>query len=80
MQTNDSNPPDQEGALWDANDVASYLKASRSWVYQRAEAGQLPCLRIGGLLRFDPAAVRAHARGEQPVHARVIPLTPRRRK
>jgi hypothetical protein len=25
-------------ALWDANDVARYLKVSRSWVYQRAEA------------------------------------------
>ena len=50
--------------LWDANDVASYLKASRSWVYQRAEAGLLPCLRIGGLLRFDPAVVQAWARGD----------------
>ena len=45
--------------LWDANDVAAYLKVSRSWVYQRAEAGQLPYLRVGGLLRFDPESVRA---------------------
>ncbi len=29
--------------LWDANDAARYLKVSRSWVYQRAEAGLLPC-------------------------------------
>ena len=36
--------------LWDANDVARYLKASRSWVYHQAEAGRLPHLRIGGLL------------------------------
>jgi excisionase family DNA binding protein len=28
-------------------DVARYLKVSRSWVYQRAEAGQLPCVRVG---------------------------------
>src|SRR6266478_8521607 len=26
-------------------------------IYQRAEAGLLPCLRVGGLLRFDPATV-----------------------
>ena len=26
--------------LWDANDVARYLKASRSWVYHQAEAGR----------------------------------------
>lgn len=48
--------------LWDARDVAAYLKVSRSWVYHQAEAGLLPCLRIGGLLRFDPIAVRAFAR------------------
>ena len=40
--------------LWDANDVARYMKASRSWVYHQAEAGNLPHLRIGALLRFDP--------------------------
>ena len=46
-------------ALWDANDVARYLKVSRSWVYQRAEAGLLPYVRVGGLLRFDPESIRA---------------------
>jgi hypothetical protein len=55
---------DFEG-LWDARTVAAYYKASRSWVYQQAESGLLPCLHIGGLLRFDPAAVRAFARGER---------------
>jgi antitoxin HigA-1 len=35
---------------------------SRSWVYHRAEAGLLPHLRVGGLLRFDPDVVRAFAR------------------
>jgi excisionase family DNA binding protein len=50
--------------LWDANDVARYLKVSRSWVYHRAEAGLLPLRRIGGLLRFDPAAIRAYAQND----------------
>ena len=60
------NAAQEEAAdiLWDARDVARFLKASRSWVYHRAEAGELPCLRVGGLLRFDPATVRAFARGE----------------
>lgn len=59
--------------LWDANDAARYLKVSRSWVYQRAESGQLPCLHVGGLIRFDPATVRAFARGEiQP--SKVLPF------
>jgi excisionase family DNA binding protein len=52
--------------LWSVVDVATYLKASRSWVYQKAEAGLLPCLHLGGLLRFEPTAVRAWARGEGP--------------
>ena len=58
-------------ALWDANDVAHYLKVSRSWVYQKAEAGLLPSFRIGGLLRFNPEAVRAWAQGKP---ATVLPI------
>ncbi|AFE05834.1 hypothetical protein COCOR_04434 [Corallococcus coralloides DSM 2259] len=48
-----------EDSLWDANDVARFLKSSRSWVYQQAQVGRLPCVKIGGLLRFDPNAIRA---------------------
>jgi len=80
-----TNPKDAatEGAdeLWDANDAARYLKVSRSWVYQRAEAGTLPCLRIGGLLRFDPATIRAFARGEiQPPKILPFPASPSGKK
>ena len=49
--------------LWDANDVARFFAASRSWVYHQSEAGTLPCLRIGGFLRFDPSTIRAFAAG-----------------
>lgn len=69
MSTPDSSAPFE--ALWDARDVAAYLKVSRSWVYQKSEAGLLPCLRVGGLVRFDPGAIRAWARGAPAV---VIPL------
>lgn len=54
----------EEPRLWDARDVAGYLKASRSWVYHQAERGHLPCMRIRGLLRFDPEAIRRFARGQ----------------
>ncbi len=60
--------------LWDAKDVADFLKVSRSWVYQKAEAGLLPYLKVGALLRFDPTAVKAWARGESAGIARVVPL------
>jgi len=59
-----TNGTAQDEALWDANDVARFLKASRSWVYQRAQSGQLPYVKIGGLLRFEPAAIRAFIRGQ----------------
>jgi excisionase family DNA binding protein len=53
-------------ALWDARDVAAYLKVSRSWVYQRSENGTLPSVRIGGLRRFVPEQIRAFAVGDSP--------------
>ena len=50
-------------SLWTAVDVARFLRVSRSWVYARCEAGLLPCLRIGGLRRFDPKVIKAWAAG-----------------
>jgi excisionase family DNA binding protein len=70
-------PADPMGELWDAKDAARYLKVSRSWIYQRAESGLLPCLRVGGLIRFDPEAIRAFARGEvQPPKILAFPTSP----
>jgi hypothetical protein len=62
------------GTLWTADDVAAFLKASRSWVYQQSEAGRLPCVKVVGLLRFNPAAVRAFAQGQPERMADVLPL------
>ena len=68
------------GTLWRVNDVMRYLQASRSWVYQKAEAGILPSLRVGGLLRFDPNAVRSFAQGLPAREAQILPLKrPQRR-
>lgn len=44
--------------LWRVGDVARFLSMSTSWVYKEAEAGRLPCRRIGAALRFHPEAVR----------------------
>jgi excisionase family DNA binding protein len=63
--------------LWTAKDVANFLRVSRSWVYHRAEAGDLPCLQIGGLVRFEPERIRAYARGERPTVATVVALRSR---
>lgn len=58
-------------SLWTAKDVAKFLRASRSWVYQRAESGELPSLRIGGMLRFEPESIVAFARRGQSAPARL---------
>jgi excisionase family DNA binding protein len=50
--------------LWDSQDVANYLKASRSFVYKAIDQRTIPFLRIGGLVRFKPEAVRAFAEGK----------------
>jgi predicted DNA-binding transcriptional regulator AlpA len=61
-----------EGGLWDADDLASYLKASRSWVYDAAAADRIPSIHVSGMLRFDPAAIKAWAKGRSP--GRVLPM------
>jgi excisionase family DNA binding protein len=49
-------------------DVARRLGVSRSWVYDAAASGRIPCLRLGGLdgpLRFLPEDIEnwlEHAR------------------
>ena len=54
----------REDRLWDPLDVARYLGISRNSVYAQVDAGALPCVRIGGLLKFDPAKIRAIGKGE----------------
>jgi len=61
-----STPPEASPSLWTVQDVAAYLKTSRSWVYQRiAGVDAIPSMRVGGLLRFEPEEVKAWARGER---------------
>ncbi len=69
----------EEAPLWDARDVARYLKKSVSWVYHAAAADEVPCRRIGGSLRFAPEEIRAFARGESGL-GRMIPQASGRAK
>ena len=69
-------PPDE--MLWTAREVATYLRASLSWVYKAAERGELPCIRLGAMLRFDPSAIRAWLDARAAASAaNIIPLAER---
>jgi hypothetical protein len=60
--------------LWDARDVARFLGVHRNWVYLQAEAGTIPCVRIGGLLRFEPDTIRAIGKGDPVKGGRVVAI------
>lgn len=76
----DRDLPQRHDPLWTAQDVADYLRLSRSWVYHHAESGELPCRRVLGNLRFCPAEIQAYVRGTKPESARVVSLVGRRAK
>jgi predicted DNA-binding transcriptional regulator AlpA len=73
-------PPtvDQEEQLWTAAQVARFLNVSRTWVYRETSAGRLPYSRILGLVRYDPAEIRAlKEKGRQQPGRVVLSLTPK---
>ena len=47
-----------EEALWTAKEVAFFLKCSVNWVYLHSASGTLPHVKVGGLLRFVPEAIK----------------------
>ncbi len=61
-------------ALWKVPEVAAFVGCSRSKIYQGAEAGTIPCIRVGGQLRFEPDVIRRWARGDAPATTRVLPI------
>lgn len=74
-----AKPPLSDG-MWSAEQVAAFLGMSKSWVYERAESGELAAVRLGGRLRFSSHVVREYAqRGEQEA-PKVISMSARRRK
>ncbi len=44
--------------LMTAAEVATWLRIDAHEVYRRARRGEIPCVRLGRLVRFEPAAIR----------------------
>ena len=57
---------DRDGALDEmltVAEVATWLKVSRSWIYERTRArgpDRLPHMKLGKYLRFDPRRIREY--------------------
>lgn len=50
-----STPP----RLLTVYEVADLLGKSREWVYRQADVGNLPVIRVGRSIRFDPTEIAA---------------------
>ena len=48
--------------LWNVEDVAAFLRVRSKAVYRLVEAGDLPHLKIGRRVRFEPAAIERFIR------------------
>ena len=66
-------------ALWTVADVARFFRCSTSIVYKRVARGDLPCVRFGALVRFDPSTIYALARGGPATSAQTQLVTFERR-
>jgi excisionase family DNA binding protein len=48
-----------------APELARLLAVDRATIYRQAQAGILPCFRIGATVRFEPRAVAAWLRDRE---------------
>lgn len=61
-------------------EVATWLKMSRIWVYKQAEKGLLPFHRVGDAIRFDPEEIRAYLNERKGIKKNYSkPRNPKRR-
>lgn len=66
------NSDPEQAPLWTLQDVATHLRCTVRHVQNLIGRG-LPCLRIGKLVRFDPAEVKSFLRARRDVPGRGNP-------
>jgi excisionase family DNA binding protein len=62
-----TNLIDVPEALWDKDRLAEYLDLHPVTVLRTAREGRIPCIRIGGLVRFDPTDIREFLKAKPQV-------------
>jgi excisionase family DNA binding protein len=70
--------PADPDALLSVPQLAALLGVSIAWVHDRHRALRIPSVRIGGLLRFERAAVLEWLREQPRAFGGVVPFPPRR--
>lgn len=67
--------------LWNVTDVMKFLNCRRTFVYEHARSGDLPHVRIGNFLRFEPDQVREWVKRNRntALSATVLPIAGGRR-
>jgi excisionase family DNA binding protein len=76
-----SEPPAGGGdRLLSVKELAHKLDVSIPWVYQRVASGEIPVIRVGGLVRFHWPAIWAWLGCDSPPPNGVLPSNPRRRR
>lgn len=54
------DPPTGEEDLLTVPEVCARLRVTKDWLYDQVEARQIPHVRLGRHLRFDPAQLRTY--------------------
>lgn len=60
--------------LWTVQDIMRVLGVKKSWVYERTASGELPHIRLGAYIRFDPEDVRRYIQSKKNKPATLLHL------
>lgn len=60
-----SQPEQNIEQLWTVKDLMKALNLKRSWVYAAVERKEIPHLRLGTHVRFEPEVVRAWLKSQR---------------
>lgn len=66
--------------LWTVQQARAFLNVSRTFIYEHCARGDLPHVRLGGHIRFEPDEVRAWVKKNRSTapSATVLPIGGRR--
>lgn len=71
-KSSSSSPPDDLVTvhLVDIAEMAHILGVHKSWLYERTRFNQIPCVRLGRYVRFEPHVVLAHFKEKHATQSR----------